>query len=368
MADSAITVQACNRFADLKQAFPELFAARTGRELFYTPEWFATLAEHGHTFEGRLQLIVAHETRSGSVLCLPGIDGKHLTGLSNYYSGLYAPIAAQEPVGEEMYDALGQWIAAHPSRWPVIDFHPIDNDEPFFGRMQSALRNAGYWSDSYSCFGNWYHRTSGQTFAEYLAGRPTRLQNTIRRNTKKIQSAGQVEIEIHQQAGPALDAAIENFASIYRQSWKPAESHPEFIAELCKMAAAQGWLRLGILKLNSQAIAAQIWLTYGGKANIFKLAYTPENKPYSAGTLLTAEMMRQAIDIDRADEIDYLCGDDAYKKDWMSERRERKGIVAFRPGTLGGLLAGSRHFIGKLKKRTAWNKFPGRQNNQAAHV
>ena len=34
-------------------------------------------------------------------------------------------------------------------------------------------------------------------------------------------------------------------------------------------------------------------------------------------------MMEYVIDTDRVEEIDFLTGNDAYKQDWMSERRER---------------------------------------------
>jgi hypothetical protein len=36
--------------------------------------------------------------------------------------------------------------------------------------------------------------------------------------------------------------------------------------------------------------------------------------------------MEYVIDIDRVEEIDFLTGNDAYKQDWMSERREHWGL------------------------------------------
>ena len=52
--------------------------------------------------------------------------------------------------------------------------------------------------------------------------------------------------------------------------------------------------------------------------------------------MLTAHLLRQAIDGDRVGEVDFLIGDDAYKKKWMTHRRERWGIVAYDPRTLMG--------------------------------
>jgi len=36
--------------------------------------------------------------------------------------------------------------------------------------------------------------------------------------------------------------------------------------------------------------------------------------------------MEYVIDIDKVDEVDFLTGNDAYKQDWMSERRQRYAL------------------------------------------
>jgi hypothetical protein len=351
-----ISIQVFNHFAGLAQAFPSLLAEQGSTEIFYTPEWFAALSRHGNTFQDSTQLIVAHDTETGAAICLPTIDGKDLDSLSNYYASLFGPIGLPENVTEASCQAIGQWLYAQPQRWPLLNFQPLDTMHPFFANMLPALQAAGYWADSYSCFGNWYLDVAGCSYADYLAKRPSTLRNTIDRNQRKTQKAGQVDIEIHHEPGPALEAAIDAFTTIYQQSWKPAETHPDFITELCRMGAQQGWLRLGILKSRGDAIAAQIWLVYAGKANIFKLAYIEGRNRFSAGTLLTAELMRHVIDVDRVHEVDYLTGDDAYKRDWMSHRRERKGIIAFHPRTLRGLFMGSKHSLGKLIRQIRQSK------------
>ena len=66
---------------------------------------------------------------------------------------------------------------------------------------------------------------------------------------------------------------------------------------------------------------------------------------------VAGSVMKHVIDIDRVHTIDYLIGDDPYKKEWMSQRRERHGIIAFNPRRPRGLLAGIRHFAGKELKR-----------------
>ena len=60
--------------------------------------------------------------------------------------------------------------------------------------------------------------------------------------------------------------------------------------------------------------------------------------------------MRHVVDIDKVDEVDYLTGDDSYKEDWMSHRRERWGVVAFRKGSWRGCWLATKHFLGKAVK------------------
>ena len=98
-------------------------------------------------------------------------------------------------------------------------------------------------------------------------------------------------------------------------------------------------------------MAAQLWIVNHGKASIFKLAYDESLPQYAAGTILTGHLMAHVIDHDKVMEVDYLIGDDPYKRSWMSHRRERWGIVAYNPRTVLGLLALLRETTARLLRR-----------------
>ena len=104
---------------------------------------------------------------------------------------------------------------------------------------------------------------------------------------------------------------------------------------------------LRIMHVEGEPAAAQLWLVTEGRAVIYKLAYDPRFAHLSVGSILTLRMMRQAIEVDGVREIDYGSGDDAYKKDWMSRRRERWGMVAFNPFSVQGILGIARHGLGR---------------------
>ncbi len=99
-----------------------------------------------------------------------------------------------------------------------------------------------------------------------------------------------------------------------------------FVDGLARSFSTQGWLRLAVLYIEEKPVATQFWFVAHGTASIFKLAYDEAWKKYSPGSILTRFLMEYVIDIDRVEEIDFLTGNDAYKQDWMSERREHWGL------------------------------------------
>jgi hypothetical protein len=319
----------------LRAALPALNAVSRQGSLFRSFPWFENLHAHGLESVRKLDALLLPAGDKG---CLPLLDdGDCVRGLANYYSSLYGPIGA---LPLELAACLKDKKRA------TVDLHPLDPCAPEFQQLKQALSEIGYWVDDYFCFGNWYLDVNGRSYADYLAERPSQLRNNLQRGQGKLNKAGAWRIAIQKDNDVELDASIAAFESVYAKSWKQAEPQADFISGLCRTAAREGWLRLGVLYLDNAPLAAQLWLTHGGVASIYKLAYDEEAAHYSAGTVLTAAMFEQALDVDRVAEVDYLNGDEPYKQDWMSHRRERRGIVGFDLTQWGGLKNAMRHWAG----------------------
>lgn len=361
-------IQILDNFDDLRAVLAQQGVQQMHEQadVFATLAWFDNLAACGLDAAGQgsvsCQLWLLDAGAAGPVVCLPLLLGRQLTGLSNYYSSLYAPLVwpgacADAPDAgpqKAIWRTFAQALRAHPVRWPVLRFDPLDPQSRFFAGFEGALRQAGYQVGRYFCFGNWYLQLAGRSFTEYQQSLPSALRHSITRGQRRLDKQGPWRVDIQQQPDGFLESAIQDFVAVYQASWKGAEPNPHFIPALARMAATQGWLRLGVLRLDGRAIAAQLWLVKGGKASIFKLAYVTGFERFSAGSVLTAALMRHVIDVDQVREVDYLTGDDAYKRDWMSHRRERWGLVAFDWRTPAGLWAGCRHAFGLwLKKAQA---------------
>jgi len=358
-------IQILDNFASLHALLDQQGGEPLGQaatDIFGTLAWFESLAAFGldGASQGQAvcQLWLAGDRHSGPLVCLPLLAGQKLTGLSNYYSSLYGPLVwraagdglAVQPDAAHWL-ALAQAIRQHPKRWPVLMLDPMDPQSVFFTGLEAALCQAGYAADRYFCFGNWYLQVAGRSFADYFQTLPSPLRHIVERGQRRLTRQGDWQIAIQQLPDANLEAAIDDFVAVYQKSWKGPEPNARFIPALARMAAVQGWLRLGVLRLDGQAIAAQLWLVHAGKANIFKLAYVEGFERFSAGSVLTARLMQHVLDVDQVHEVDYLTGDDAYKRDWMSHRRERWGLVAFDRRTPAGLLAWLKHWAGKKLRR-----------------
>ncbi len=322
-------------------------------DVFETEAWFANLLAHGFERAPQQHWKWPVPSRDGAAYLhlMQQAPGDPLAALGNYYSCLFGPTGSPEAI-----DGLcaGQWLAAAKAlrQMPggaVLRLQPLDAGSAWLAALQGGLQAAGYWTDRFFCFGNWYQAVPQGGYKAYWAQRPSALQHSVARGLRRLNRAGEWRIDIHTGESTRLDGALSAYESVYSQSWKPPEPCPAFMPGLVRTAARQGWLRLGVLWVGEQPVAAQVWLVHANKANIYKLAYVKGQDRFSPGSVLTAALMEYAMDVDGVREVDYLSGDDAYKRDWMAQRRERVGLMAFDRRHWRGCLAWAEHGLGRLR-------------------
>ncbi len=272
-----------------------------------------------------------HEANDYSILpvmVIGGAQGLSIKSMTNYYSPLYKILKHGGSVVN-----IAELISNNFPQWSTITLDSMDDDE-----CKKITSSINFYKNpwiKYDHFANWYLPVSGRSYDEYFASLAPRVRNTVERKAKSFGKLKNTRLTIFSDSED-IEIANNAFQYVYNKSWKRPEPYPKFIPELIKIAAQHDSLRMGVAYLDGVPIACQLWIVADGAAYIYKLAYDEEHKKYSAGTILTAYLMRHVIDKDRVKVVDFLSGDDAYKKEWMSHRRMRVAICIYNPLTFSG--------------------------------
>jgi hypothetical protein len=295
-----------------------LFAQAEKDSIFFSRPWFENLADNGLGGEMILLACVVAGNEVMAILPLMRAVGHGAESLKHRYTTHFSLLLAQEDQARVL-DCLAQGLSQ--SSLHSLLLEPVADDDTRINGLQTALQSAGYCCDRSFRLYNWILRVQGQCYADYMAARPARLRNTIARKKRKLEREHGYRIRLF--SGDEVPPAMEDYTTPYRASWKANEQFGDFLTGIVARFSSEGWSRLAVLYVNEYPVAAQLWFVAHGKASIFRLAYDEAWRRYSPGSILTACLMEHVIDIDKVEEIDFLTGNDAYKQDWMSERRER---------------------------------------------
>ncbi|MGM9479725.1 GNAT family N-acetyltransferase [Roseateles sp. NT4] len=355
------------RFSHPRELPEDALALMRQREHAYVEfggDWFGLLTDT--VFKDASQAALYVLRRQGRTLAvLPigiqqGATGLEVGALANYYTTLYAPALADDLAAEDLLPLL-HVLRREQRGTPAYRFWPMDPQSREFQLLRDALRRAGLRTHEYFAFGNWYLQVDGD-WADYLKNRSGQLRSTIKRMSKRLAAEDGGRLEIIRDVAD-VERGIAAYEAVYGASWKVPEPYTEFIPGLIRLCARRGWLRLGLAWIGDKPIAAQLWIVNAGRAHIYKVAYDEAYKSIAPGTLVTALLLEEAMERDKVAEVDYLIGDDSYKKTWMSHRRERFGLVAYDPTTLRGLFGLLRQAGGN-----AWRRWRAAQERKRQPV
>jgi len=304
-----------------------LFSQAAQDSIFLSRPWFENLVNT--FFEDHQSLLLACVIEEDIVLAILPLDkrgNEHFSALTHLYSSLFTLLLAKQNQAE-----IIQCLVRGLTQIPLVSLRlaPIAKDDGNMQMLQQAMEQEGFECHLKYRFYNWIHHLQGQSFKQYLAARPSRVRNTIARKQRKLEREHGYTIRLFTDQN--LQQGLADYNAVYKASWKAHEQFDGFISDLARTLSRLGWLRLAVLYIDEKPAAAQFWFVVYKKASIFKLAYDDAWKQYSPGSILISYLMEYVIDTDNVEEIDFLTGNDAYKQDWMSQRRERWGLYCGKP-------------------------------------
>lgn len=330
----------------LPESANALFEQGEKDSLFFSRPWFENLTAALDDDQAMVLACVVKENNVLAILPLIESDVNSWLSLKHRYTTHYSLLLADDEQ-QRVLTCLVEGLSQLPLRSLLLE--PVADNDSRIHNLQRNMETAGYSCEQLFRLYNWIYRVQGQSYEDYMAARPARLRNTISRKKRKLEREHGFEIRLF--TGDEVPQAMPDYYTVYSASWKANEQYVGFMDGIVAGFSRPGWSRLAILYVNGQPIAAQLWFVLHGKANIFRLAYDEAWKRYSPGSILTSFLMEYVIDIDRVKEIDFLTGNDAYKQDWMSERREHFALSCIKSVRPAGKYALFAESLKRILKR-----------------
>ncbi|XXF79960.1 GNAT family N-acetyltransferase [Myxococcaceae bacterium GXIMD 01537] len=203
---------------------------------------------------------------------------------------------------------------------------------------------------------------------EELGPRPdTKFRANLRRRRKLLAKHGDISLE-RIEGGEHLAATLEEDFRLEAGGWKGAggtamASQPDtrqFYTELARLAAAEGWLSLYLLRAAGRPVAFHYALQYGGTYLLLKPGYDETLGECSPGHLLVEEVLKD-LAARGAREFDFLGPRMPWKLDWTDRLRKHCWLFILRPTLKGRLLHAARfehgpRVIRKAKEWLRWKR------------
>ncbi|OCC23236.1 hypothetical protein MB02_13400 [Croceicoccus estronivorus] len=285
---------------------------------FNRAEWFNLLSENP---ESNALFALAQADDGMAALALRRHEDR-LDALTNWYAFTWGPMVSEKADSRPLLTTLARDLKSSARR---VVLAPLAAENNSTEELENSFKSAGWIVFRSECDKNHFLRVNGRTYAEYLASRPGALRTTLARKSKKL------DINIYHVLN---DDIWHTYTQIYQQSWKPQEGSPDLLKRFAQQESDAGHLRLALAHHNGQPVGAQFWTVDHGTAYIHKLAHLPEAQSLSAGTVLTAALMKHVIDIEGVELVDFGTGNDTYKADWMELVRPRFELDCYDPGRL----------------------------------
>ena len=339
-------VNGLNELKELRTVWNHLAERQGSHTPFLCFDWFETWLQH-FLEDHKLQILIVY--REDEIVAIApftlrkerfkGINIRKIELIGNIYSPIRYLLfnSSDDKERKKILFYIFEFFTKFCKDWDIIDFYPIPEENHCFDLIKMAVNRTKFKPSEYFCFGDWYLDKIELSGDEYFEKLPKRVKKDISYNQRRLRNMGHYEFKLINNGD--VDHYMDIYYGVYSRSWQERESiGPNFHRDLAKMAVRNNWLRLGFLFFNNVAMASQFWLACDGTAFILKTVYDQEFKKYSPGKILTSEMMKYVIDKDRVKTADYIHGDETYKEDWASERRERKGILIYNNNIRGQYL------------------------------
>jgi len=154
------------------------------------------------------------------------------------------------------------------------------------------------------------------TWEEYLGILNRKQRHEVRRKLRRLREEGEVNYRMIEDSETVADA-IEFFLKFFRESNKDKEifmttERESFFRSLAKAMAQARLLKIGILELDAQPVAAILYFDYNNTVYLYNNGYDPQYSSLSVGLISKILCIKDSIERGRR-KFDFLKGAEEYK-------------------------------------------------------
>ena len=314
----------------------------TDDQVFYRHEFLRCWLRH-FAPKGRLRILTGRDAEGRLVAVLPlqakpgkqyGMPVRQLLSLTNKHSCRF-DLLAEDP--RRAGTAFLGHLMKDPT-WDVLRLADVPEGGSAFAILAEARRvgmPCGTWESAHSPYA-----VLPETVEEWQ-GERGRKSKPLRRRRRRLEERGPVTLERVTGGERLTERLAEGFA-LERSGWKAergtaiAQSarRRAFYSDLADVAAKAGWLGLYFLRLDTQAVAFQYGLEYGGRYLAMKPGYDERFAEVSPGQLLTEGLIQDCIGRG-VTELDLLGDDAPFKREWTDTVRPHHWLFIYRNSLRG---------------------------------
>ncbi len=337
------------RFEALRVEWNELLASSASDCLFLTWEWLFTWWRHLRE-DRRLHVIAVR--RDGVLIAIAPLALR-----SRRWKRLL-PFPALEflgsgSVGSDYLDILirrGQERHALPAlagplaaEKTMLELSRVEKTAAHVGQLAAEIGRRGWVSARFVTDVCPYVDLSGHDWPSYLASLGSAHRYNLRRRFRNLEKRWELRFEpvrSEEQRATALRVLIALHGRRWRERGGPGVFHTAslvaFHEELSRLALEQGWLRLYVLRLDGEPVAALYGFLYHGVFYFYQTGFDPDYHQHSVGLVTVGLAIKHALE-EGAKTYDFLRGNEPYKSLWTRAERELVRFELYPPGERGAL-------------------------------
>lgn len=329
--------------AGLREEWEALRAA-AGANAFMSWEWMATWWDHYRA--GELYLLAVRDPEERLVGVAPLMRGIRrfrglslrvieLMGAGGEVSPDLVDILALPERGDEVGRALWAHLAGN-SSWDLLLLDNLAAGAPASRALAEAAGRQGMaWE--------FQHKTSCPfitlpgSWEAYAASRGRATRYDLGRKARALARRHDMKLE-RAEGEPELATAMEALFDLHAARWRPRGETGTFDRDprnrsfhhaMAVLAQQRGWLRLYFLNVDGRRVATFLGYELDGRLCYYQLGWDPAWRRWSVGTVLIAEVLRDAIGRG-VKEFDFLRRAEAYKGRLADEARDTVTLRVWR--------------------------------------